>query len=215
MVECRSVLGYMIVLVSFATCGQSCPQLRECFPEVIETVNCTSNSDFEWVREPSTSDCSMYQNCFNGIGVQSCCPVGLYFNPDLKECDKPENVECKFPPQPCPDTPTPEGDSTTVPPSTTPLDESSSEDGSELDALCSNAPTDAYVVLPYPEDCNMYVECQNRELVSTDKCPAGLHFNPTKSVCDSPDHAECVDYICQDNPEGKLLEFPSVNDCRL
>ncbi|XP_058122242.1 probable chitinase 10 [Anopheles ziemanni] len=237
----RSVLCSLIMLVTFAMSGQSCPQLRECFPDRIVPLDCKSNSGFDWVMEASTSDCSMYLNCFNGIGVQSCCPVGLYFNPDLMKCDEPENVECDIVPPPCPEDTTtsiPEGDTTTEggttpdteetdttseDPTTTAPDETTTEaaenttidEGSELDALCSDAATEAYVVLPYPEDCNMYVECQNRELISVENCPAGLHFNPTKSVCDSPDHAECLDYVCQDNPEGKLLELSSVNDCRL
>uniref|UniRef100_A0AAG5DRF3 Chitin-binding type-2 domain-containing protein n=1 Tax=Anopheles atroparvus TaxID=41427 RepID=A0AAG5DRF3_ANOAO len=266
----RAVLCSLIALVAFASSGYCCPELRSCFPENISQVPCDGDNGPTWSLEASPTDCSMYLNCFNGIGVQSCCPVGMYFNPLIGECDDEDNVECNIVPPPCPEEPTvepgeptstpgeetfpttdetPEGPTTETPegtptetsegpttdmsegpttetpdgpttetsegPTTETAETTTVKQGSELDALCSVQPSDALIELAFPEDCNRFVVCRNRDLVSVETCPAALHFNPTLSVCDSPDHAECLEYVCQNNPEGQLLELPSLNSCQL
>uniref|UniRef100_A0A4Y0BPG5 Chitin-binding type-2 domain-containing protein n=2 Tax=Anopheles funestus TaxID=62324 RepID=A0A4Y0BPG5_ANOFN len=61
----------------------------------------------------------------------------------------------------------------------------------------------------------MYIMCENRQYIRTETCPAGLHFNPTLSVCDSPDQAECLDFVCRNNPEGNQVTLESQNSCQL
>lgn len=47
-------------------------------------------------------------------------------------------------------------------------------------------------LLPHPDDCELFYYC-----VSPDhkpicrQCPANLHFNPSKNVCDQPQRAGC------------------------
>ncbi|KAJ3659894.1 hypothetical protein Zmor_011556 [Zophobas morio] len=40
------------------------------------------------------------------------------------------------------------------------------------------------------DDCTKFYECSNGEPYLFD-CPAGLHFNPDKNVCDWPQDAGC------------------------
>lgn len=43
---------------------------------------------------PDPKDCNSFYHCANGITYWKHCPKGLYFNPDAKVCDWPENVKC-------------------------------------------------------------------------------------------------------------------------
>nr|XP_026498490.1 uncharacterized protein LOC113402446 [Vanessa tameamea] len=57
---------------------------------------------------------------------------------------------------------------------------------------CRNVNSDD-ALLAHPEDCNLFYYC-----VSPDhepicrQCPAQLHFNPNKHVCDVPERAGCI-----------------------
>ncbi|CAH2103424.1 unnamed protein product [Euphydryas editha] len=57
---------------------------------------------------------------------------------------------------------------------------------------CKNFNSDD-ALLPHPDDCELFYYC-----VSPDhepicrQCPAQLHFNPIKHVCDVPERAGCV-----------------------
>ncbi|XP_053675019.1 uncharacterized protein LOC128725307 [Anopheles nili] len=270
------------------TLSQGCPELRACFPNTTVTVTCASSTTPTWIAEASEIDCSIFNYCFNGIGIQMCCPIGMYFNPILSACDDQINVDCQIEPLPCPETTTIDVSSTTVVTgtedttvtditvTTTPIDteetttdlpNTTTENGNEetttnteeettssitnddtttqenittdltsesvedtttetektttvsqepnLDALCAAQPSDSFVELPYPGECTKYVLCENQQYLGTETCPAGLQFNPTLSVCDSPDHAECLDYVCKNNPDGSQIEFESRNSCQM
>ncbi|ETN61747.1 hypothetical protein AND_006590 [Anopheles darlingi] len=96
---------------------------------------------------------------------------------------------------------------------TEPPPETTTGGASELDKLCAAQTSDETVEVPYPGQCNPYVVCTNREFVRVETCPAGLHFNPIKSVCDARNTAECVDFVCHDNPDGTVLTVKSINTC--
>uniref|UniRef100_A0A182SM52 Chitin-binding type-2 domain-containing protein n=1 Tax=Anopheles maculatus TaxID=74869 RepID=A0A182SM52_9DIPT len=112
------------------------------------------------------------------------------------------------------DTTTQESTTTEDTTSTAAVETTTVQEGVDLAALCAAQPTDSLVELAFPGECSMYVMCENRELVATELCPAGLHFNPILSVCDSPDHAECLEFVCQDNPVGSQVALASLNSCQ-
>ncbi|XP_053667863.1 uncharacterized protein LOC128718221 [Anopheles marshallii] len=246
----------VIILTILVKVSKSCPELRECFPDVTVTVPCQGSVSPEWTSEPSETDCSIYVSCFNGIGIQMCCPIGMYYDPNTQNCADEEDVECKIEPPPCPDTTTnnpietttttsaaetttqnpntettdttSDTDTTTEPititdettittdetTSTESIETTTVKEGADLAALCEALSSDTLVELAYPGECNMYVVCDNRQYVGTESCPAGLHFNPTLSICDSPDHAECLEFVCRNNPEGKQTTVESQNSCQ-
>ncbi|XP_040164213.1 uncharacterized protein LOC120900803 [Anopheles arabiensis] len=260
----RAKLQRLIVVVGLLLkVAQSCPELRQCFPEAVVTVPCQNDPTLEWTSEPSDIDCSIYVSCFNAIGIKMCCPDGMLFNPDTLKCDDESNVDCQIEPPPCPQTTTTtmpdtttaladtttndadttmvtnpaetttdlstgetstttdETDTTTQPITTTEeitstaaIDTTTVQQGPDLVALCAALSTDSLVELAYPGECSSYIVCLDRQYIATEVCPAGLHHNPILSVCDSPDQAECLDYICQNNPEGSPINIASINSCQ-
>ncbi|XP_050090261.1 chitin-binding domain protein cbd-1-like [Anopheles aquasalis] len=96
---------------------------------------------------------------------------------------------------------------------TEPAPETTTEGANELETLCAAQSSTETVEVPYPGHCNQYVVCTNREFVRVESCPAGLHFNPLRSVCDARNAAECLDFVCQDNPAGTVLILKSINTC--
>ncbi|XP_045777665.1 probable chitinase 10 [Maniola jurtina] len=47
-------------------------------------------------------------------------------------------------------------------------------------------------LLPHPDDCQLFYYCLGADLPPICRqCPAGLHFNPKKHVCDQPQQAGC------------------------
>ncbi|XP_052873518.1 mucin-2-like [Anopheles cruzii] len=107
------------------------------------------------------------------------------------------------------------GTTTTNDDTTTVTGETTTVVSVDLDALCARQSTDGLLEVAYPGQCHQYVICADRELVGTETCPAGLHFNPILLVCDSPDTAECTEHICRDNPEGSQVPMKSVNTCEI
>lgn len=53
---------------------------------------------------------------------------------------------------------------------------------------CSDGPD---TLIPDPFDCTLYWQCDSGLNPIPNQCPGGLHFNPTKCVCDYPDEAGC------------------------
>ncbi|XP_068626011.1 chitin-binding domain protein cbd-1-like [Battus philenor] len=53
---------------------------------------------------------------------------------------------------------------------------------------CSDVSADALMV--HPDDCQLFYQCVG-DLPVCRQCPAALHFNPTKHVCDFPSRAGC------------------------
>ena len=55
------------------------------------TFSCSAAGDG---IHPDLSDCSKYIQCHGGKLYNQRCPTGLLFNPKIKACDWPANVEC-------------------------------------------------------------------------------------------------------------------------
>ncbi|XP_049289406.1 probable chitinase 10 [Anopheles funestus] len=163
---------------------------------------------------PGTS-CSVYVKCIAGRGCPMSCPAGLHFNSAKAICDWPfqaccdPNVECR--PDPCgpngcgggggggPIYPPP------PPPPPAPIVPGPPCSGSGICA--NNCPVDnrcpAFdgskpTLLP-GQNCGVYVKCiAGRGCPMS--CPAGLHFNSAKQICDWPFQA-CCDPSVQCRPD--------------
>ncbi|EAU77159.2 AGAP010466-PA, partial [Anopheles gambiae str. PEST] len=146
---------------------------------------------------PHPTNCNLYYLCINSQSFQRECGPNLVFDIQIMQCNRPEDSICQA------DLVTPPtADTTTV------------QQGPDLAALCAALSMDSLVELAYPGECSSYIVCLDRQYIATEVCPAGLHHNPILSVCDSPDQAECLDYICQNNPEGSQINIASINSCQ-
>ncbi|XP_023242388.1 LOW QUALITY PROTEIN: uncharacterized protein LOC111640596 [Centruroides sculpturatus] len=128
----------------------------------IRPVNwtCPSESGFF----PNLDDCSSFYHCSHWIPSLKRCPLSLVFNPILKVCDWPENVDdCGKPVVP-PLVPCEEDPFITCPPD-----------------VCR---------IPNPNDCNSFYSCIDNKACLR-KCPVGLYYNPEKMTCDHPTNVDC------------------------
>ncbi|GFS17185.1 chitinase-3-like protein 1 [Elysia marginata] len=65
-----------------------------------KTSFCTGKADGLY---PNPSDCNKYYQCYNsGTTADNSCSAGLYFDPVLKVCNWPENVQCSTVPTTAP-----------------------------------------------------------------------------------------------------------------
>jgi Chitin binding Peritrophin-A domain len=53
------------------------------------------------------------------------------------------------------------------------------------------------VHLPHPHSCNQYLTCLSKSVL-LQTCPANLHWNIEKNMCDYPDDAQCRDVANDD-----------------
>ncbi|XP_057655102.1 mucin-22-like isoform X2 [Diorhabda carinulata] len=167
----------------------------------------------------STSDCTKFCQCSNGVAYEHDCPAGLHFNSDLNVCDWPEDAGCESSSTNTTTTEATTEDDTTTTSSTT---EAATEDtttatASTTDATNDNTTTttsstteastesssicvEENIVCPAEDgedsvyfstsDCTKFCQCSNGVAYEHD-CPAGLHFNSELNVCDWPEDAGC------------------------
>ncbi|XP_011870340.1 PREDICTED: uncharacterized protein LOC105563386 [Vollenhovia emeryi] len=129
---------------------------------------------------PHPKDCTLYYICQDGKGTLKECPNGLHFNNVFKQCD--------WPPAGClPGMPRPE----TQPniPSERKEEENTSSRGC-VGTCPSIDPMDRTILLPYRHDCTKFCSCSNGTPFIM-SCPAGLHFDKAKSICNWPTIAKC------------------------
>ncbi|XP_013774373.1 uncharacterized protein LOC106459308 [Limulus polyphemus] len=126
-------------------------------------------------------DCSKFYHCSNGIAYVKNCPASLLFNPRLKVCDWPWNVnDCGVDLVPDPD----------------PICEVN------LDIKC---PSCACRV-PDPRDCGSFYECTSDGKPCKKICPAGLKFNAIKMTCDKPENYDCT--VIERDPRDNKVTTP-------
>lgn len=63
------------------------------FFNFLGSFSCASSVDGLY---PHPSDCSKFIQCHGGQESQISCPSGLLFNPKIKACDWPANVQCAW-----------------------------------------------------------------------------------------------------------------------
>ncbi|XP_043285620.1 uncharacterized protein [Venturia canescens] len=138
----------------------------------------------ETILLPYEGDCTKYYSCNRGRRYPMDCPVydkegdKLFFNPEIHECDWPENVNCV-------------------------QDESlqnyeSSERQTNLPTECpaSDSDEDVPVLLPHERDCTEFYMCSHGKKVMK-QCPViddkrhRLYFNFERQICDWPWNVDC------------------------
>lgn len=125
------------------------------------------------------TECTKYIECVEGFPYEFTCPNGLHFNPVAEACDYPESAGCKA---------TSSGHFGGE--TKTSVESTTNDDGRPPvtnDPIC---PDNGIVFLPNPENCTSFFECVEGNKY-TFTCPAGLHFNPSLSICDYPTNAGC------------------------
>ncbi|XP_076315203.1 uncharacterized protein LOC143227818 isoform X3 [Tachypleus tridentatus] len=123
-------------------------------------------------------DCSQFYHCSNGFSYVKNCPASLFFNPRLKVCDWPWNVnDCGVDPVPDPD------------------------------PICEVNPNikcpSCACRVPDPHDCGTFYECTVDGRTCKKICPAGLKFNAIKMMCDRPENYDCT-VIERGPPENEI-----------
>ncbi|XP_063917613.1 peritrophin-1-like isoform X1 [Zophobas morio] len=115
---------------------------------------------------PVAGDCSKYIQCFNEVGTLFECSEGLWWHPEISDCDYPGSY--------CIGT----NGSTTRRPSPGP------------DPRCVDGNT-AY--FPHPAYCNRYIECMNGFSYEME-CPTGLYWSDIKKECVNANQSECCNH---------------------
>ncbi|ROT64184.1 peritrophic matrix protein 3 precursor [Penaeus vannamei] len=62
----------------------------------------------------------------------------------------------------------------------------------QVAAQCPYTPGPIPLLLPNPVDCGSFYMCSWYGTALLQHCPPVLHFNAKLQVCDSPEHANCV-----------------------
>ncbi|XP_031332039.1 uncharacterized protein LOC116162542 [Photinus pyralis] len=123
---------------------------------------------------PHPTDCSKFLNCANGQTFIQDCGPGTVFNPNLKVCDFPYNVDCETHEEYRPD-----------------IDVRNEQKGAESTReetlIC---PPNAYGLYPYPHVCFKFISCVDGETTIL-ACPKGLVFNIATRECDYTYNVDC------------------------
>ncbi|EFN77164.1 Chondroitin proteoglycan-2 [Harpegnathos saltator] len=147
---------------------------------------------------PYSENCTLYFVCNNGWKTIHSCPVGLYFNPLIKECDWPfDEIVCE--PKPA--------DLALLRSGLPAHEGGSSEPHSKTDICYGKCPfpdpKDRTVHLP-ANDCTKFCKCSNGVPYPM-KCPKGLRYDRKKQVCNWKWAVKCEDDLTKDkaaNPAG-------------
>ncbi|CAG4943353.1 unnamed protein product [Parnassius apollo] len=164
-------------------------------------------------------DCDKFYKCTLGQPIEMHCPDGLYFNPEISQCDWKDNVDCSEKNMSHDNNLKSEGsdelgtdteyqnESEEIDDASETVEDSDEEDTdfagdknssqenlevSELEFLENGCPVNPQIhwLLPHDDDCNLFYYCVLGEKVQRN-CPSSLHFNKNLQVCDWPDEAGC------------------------
>lgn len=182
-------------------------------------------------REGSTKhkvdDCNAYYQCVRGEYLIRRCPPNLHFNAELQVCDYPSEANCvELPVEPTTPKPTSTEpttstavptktttsttpvpttpNTTTTPESTTSKPSSTTTSRPELlENDCPASNPNYNVFLPH-SNCNRMYLC-DWGVPYEHRCPKGLHWNQSKTVCQSPSDANCREGEARRQPGAVLL----------
>ncbi|GAB1602587.1 hypothetical protein Ahia01_000538300 [Argonauta hians] len=135
-------------------------------------------------------DCSAFVRCVGNKGIIMYCGQGTKFNPKLKVCDWPQNVNCGSKPTTPPPTTKPP---TTKPPTTKPPTTKPTTQPPTTQPTTPTKPHNPYppcrnqpgIVGKYPDlksNCQIYYECKNG-VVSLKACPLGTRYDIWTQYC--------------------------------
>lgn len=127
------------------------------------------------VKLPHPRDCTLYYVCQDGESTMHECLEGLHFNNATKQCDWPSGC---IPKESWPET------QPSIP------EEEESETSACIGTCPTTDPKDKTIHLLYKGDCAKFCACSNGTPILMN-CPAGLHFDIVKGVCNWPWLAKC------------------------
>ncbi|XP_036144276.1 probable chitinase 10 [Monomorium pharaonis] len=132
--------------------------------------------------------CHYYYWCTWGIKsmVPKKCKSLLVFNPDISECDRPENTDCGDRSTPSPRLTTPEEYTTTT--------THSPRDPNKPRENCPPKDSTEKAQIAHACLCTQYYECVNGEKILK-TCPIGKHFDYVKEICDMSAIVKCIRLI--------------------
>lgn len=104
-----------------------------------------------------------YYECKNGVATPKECRQGQYFNPDIKQCDRKENVQCT-------------------------IRDSKEEEVNDIDIICP--PTGVHFY-PHPLHCSHYFICLNG-VSAPMYCGSVLQYDFIQQKCVLPQNAKCI-----------------------
>ncbi|CAH0588142.1 unnamed protein product [Chrysodeixis includens] len=170
-----------------------------CDPSEAPAICAAENSEGVFVAH---ENCNQFYVCSGGKPQALVCPAGLLYNPYVRDCDWPDNVECK-------DRVIPEPDDNPV------TDNNNDGDDNDNDGTCNCNPEEAPSICAAPdsegvliahENCNQYYICNFGKPIGF-PCPGQLLYNPYSQQCDYPVNVDCGDRIVPE-PENNC---PSCN----
>ncbi|XP_045775358.1 chitin-binding domain protein cbd-1-like isoform X2 [Maniola jurtina] len=132
-------------------------------------------------------DCTRLYKCSGGQPVTMRCPKSTFYNPYVKQCDWPENVDCSNRTIPEIEDDDNNGNDN---------NNDNDDDGVITDnhdtpdpwKMCAQNNTDG-VLIPH-EYCNWFYSCSGGQPISK-ACSRGLCWNPNKNHCDWPEKVDC------------------------
>ncbi|XP_025073978.1 uncharacterized protein LOC112552591 [Pogonomyrmex barbatus] len=155
--------------------------------------SCASDGRLHMI--PHKNMCDYYYLCFNGIinPVPRKCDRDLLFNPLLRVCDYPENVNCHniIPPSKN-NVPSTRSLITTSMPSYSPSNTVSAKLTSIGPAAWTCERNGRRYKVPHERWCNYFYWCVDGKLGTEPvKCESYLLFNPVIGECDFPENVDC------------------------
>jgi hypothetical protein len=139
-------------------------------------LECSTEHPFTLL--PYITDCTKYIYCLeNGSSEIRKCPADQHFSPNFLLCMEQELANCSV----CPG------------PSTVPY--------CSYQQVCEIA----FDLLPYIDDCQMYIYCQADLSEELRRCADGKHFSPTLKNCELIEIANCPD-CTSSTPASELTQ---------
>nr|XP_022315649.1 acidic mammalian chitinase-like isoform X2 [Crassostrea virginica] len=135
---------------------------------------------------PHPHNCSLYYNCWGGIGDPLPCPAGQYFSTKYNGCDYASNVECSNQPTNAPVTEGPVTNAPTQTPAPTTRAPTQAPETQAPAVSCA----DGALYLAHPTDCAKFYQCNHGDAIEM-SCQSGLFFSLKHSTCVWPEGSEC------------------------
>ncbi|XP_077284872.1 uncharacterized protein LOC143910322 [Arctopsyche grandis] len=182
------------------------PEVAGCRTETVvesrmqkEIEQCNDHNGIYVDLKPDPKDCSKYYVCDWGRLIHMSCPPGTIFRAAFKRCDFPQYGGCITDNQTKSKVDIKNQIINTI--AKTELEQVVTPHENNISQRCTQnsvtpvscaqtLPEDR--LLPHPDDCELFYYCVTETLAPICRdCPAGLHFNPVKKVCDHPPVAGC------------------------
>nr|XP_027217290.1 uncharacterized protein LOC113809808 [Penaeus vannamei] len=174
---------------------------------------------------PNPVDCGSFYMCsWYGTALLQHCPPVLHFNAKLQlfQCDHNAAV-----PVSNVTTAVPVANVTTAAPasnitSAVPVNRAATAGVShrlpavvtappQVAAQCPYTPGPIPLLLPNPVDCGSFYMCSWYGTALLQHCPPVLHFNAKLQVCDSPEHANCIERTTAAHVSSTSTAAPAFN----